>query len=288
VSEQQGVSPYSVGLVLLAIVSIQGGAAIAFGLFDEVGFAGAVLLRNLLAIPVALALFRPRLRGRGPAELRLAILFGVALGVMNLAIYAAIDRIPLGIAVTVEFLGPLAVAVLTGRGRLALLWAAMAALGVVALAGPFGGSADLLGIAFAAVAAAGWAAYILLGARVGRAFPGASGLVIGIAVAALLQLIPGVVSGGADLVRPEVLAVGAAVALLSTVIPYAAEIEALRRIPSAPFGVLMSLEPAVAALIGLIALDQGLNAGEVAGIALVVAASAGAVWTARRPARLIN
>ena len=274
--------------MLLAIVSIQGGAAIAFGLFDEVGFAGAVLLRNLLAIPVALALFRPHLRGGGPAELRLAILFGVALGVMNLAIYAAIDRIPLGIAVTVEFLGPLAVAVFTGRGRLALLWAAMAALGVVALAGPFGGSADLLGIAFAAVAAAGWAAYILLGARVGRAFPGASGLVIGIAVAALLQLIPGVVSGGADLVHPEVLAVGAAVALLSTVIPYAAEIEALRRIPSAPFGVLMSMEPAVAALIGLIALDQGLNAGEVAGIALVVAASAGAVWTARRPARLIN
>ena len=281
-------SSFAVGLVLLAIVSIQCGAAVAVSLFDQVGFAGAVFLRNLLAAPVLLALWRPVLRGRERSDLWLVAGFGVALGVMNFAIYAALDRIPLGVAVTVEFLGPLGVAVFTGRGRLALLWAALAALGVVALAGPFGQSADLLGIAFAAIAALGWAAYILLGARMGRAFPGASGLTAGVVIAALIQLPAGIAVGGSELVAPGVLAAAAAVAMLSTVIPYAAEIEALRRIPPAPFGVLMSLEPAVAALVGLIALDQGLDGGEVAGIALVVIASVGAIRTARRPARVVD
>jgi inner membrane transporter RhtA len=239
----------AVGLVLLSIVSIQCGAAVAISIFDRVGFAGAVLLRNLLAIPVLLALWRPSLAGRARSDLWLAVVFGVALGVMNLAIYAALDRIPLGVAVTVEFLGPLGVAVFTGRGPLSLLWAAMAAVGVVGLAGPFGGDADLLGIAFAGAAAVCWAAYILLGGRLGRAFPGASGLTIGVVIATLIQLPAGLAVGGSELVAPGVLAAGLAVAMLSTVIPYAAEIEALRRIPPAPFGVLMSLEPAVAALL---------------------------------------
>jgi inner membrane transporter RhtA len=281
-------SSFAVGLVLLAIVSIQCGAAIAISLFDQVGFAGAVLLRNLLAAPVLLALWRPSLRGRERSDLWLVAGFGVALGVMNFAIYAAIDRIPLGIAVTVEFLGPLAVAVFTGRGPLSLLWAAMAALGVVALAGPFGGDVDLLGIAFAAVAAAGWAAYILLGGRMGRVFPGASGLAIGVVIATLIQLPAGLAAGGSELVAPGVLAAAAAVAMLSTVIPYAAEIEAMRWIPPSPFGVLMSLEPGVAAMVGFIALDQGLDLGEVTGIALVVIASIGAIRTARLPARVVD
>jgi inner membrane transporter RhtA len=278
----------AVGLVLFAIVSIQSGAAIAISLFDRVGFAGAVFLRNLLAIPFAFALAPPRLRGRPANELRLALAFGVALAVMNLAIYAALDRIPLGIAVTVEFLGPLGVAVFTGRGPLSLLWAAMAALGVLALASPLGGSADLLGIACAGAAACGWAAYILIGGRLGRAFPGASGLAAGVVIAALLQSPAGIASGGTELLAPAVLGTAVAVALLSTVMPYGAELEALRRIPPAPFGVLMSLEPAVAALIGFIALGQGLSAGEVAGIALVVAASIGAIRTARVPARVVD
>jgi inner membrane transporter RhtA len=192
------------------------------------------------------------------------------------------------VAVTVEFLGPLGVAVFKGRGPLALLWAALAACGVAALAGPFGGSADLLGIGFAAVAALGWASYILLGGRVGRVFAGASGLTIGVTIAALIQLPAGLASGGSELVAPAVLGAGAAAAVLSTVVPYAAEIEALRRIPPAPFGVLMSLEPAVAALVGLIALDQGLDAGEIAGISLVVIASIGAIRTARLPAPVVN
>jgi inner membrane transporter RhtA len=278
----------AVGLVLLAIVSIQCGAAIAISIFDRVGFAGAVLLRNALAIPVLWALWRPSLAGRTRNDLWLAVEFGVALGVMNLSIYAALDRIPLGVAVTVEFLGPLAVAVFTGRGPLSLLWAAMAALGVVALAGPFGGEADLLGIAFAAVAAVCWAAYILLGGRLGGVFPGATGLTIGVVIATLIQLPAGLAAGGTELVAPGVLGAAFAVAMLSTVIPYASEIEALRWIPPSPFGVLMSLEPAVAALVGFVALDQGLAAGELVGMALVVAASIGAVRTARIPARVVD
>ncbi len=278
----------AVALVLLAIVSIQCGAAIAVGLFDDVGFAGAVLLRSLLALPILLAFWRPQLSGRAPTHLRLAVLFGIALGVMNLAFYAALDRVPLGIAVTIEFLGPLSVAVLTGRGPLATIWALLAAVGVVTLAGPFGGSPDASGIAFAAIAALCWAAYILLGRRIGRVFPGASGLVIGVAIGSLIQLPGGIASGGSELLAPGVLAIGAAVALLSTVIPYAAEIEALRRIHPAPFGILMSLEPAVAALVGLIALGQNLDAGEVAGIVLVVAASIGAIRTAPMPPPIVD
>jgi inner membrane transporter RhtA len=278
----------AVGLVLLGIASVQWGAAIAISLFDRVGFAGAVLLRNALAVPVLWLLWRPSLADRTRNDLWLAVAFGVALGVMNLSIYAALDRIPLGVAVTVEFLGPLGVAVFTGRGPLSLLWAAMAALGVVALAGPFGGEADLLGIAFAAIAGLCWASYILLGARIGRVFPGATGLTLGIVIATLIQLPAGIVVGGAELVAPGVLAAAFAVAMLSTVIPYAAEIEALRWIQPSPFGVLMSLEPAVAAAVGFIALDQGLDAGELVGMALVIAASIGAVRTARIPARVVD
>jgi inner membrane transporter RhtA len=268
----------AVALVMLSVVSIQSGAAVAIGLFDRVGPAGAVFLRNLLAIPFAFALSRVTLRGKTPEELRLVLAYGLALGLMNLSFYAALDRIPLGVAVTVEFLGPLGVAVFKGRGPLALLWAALAAAGVVAVAGP-GGSQDMLGIALAAIAAGCWAAYILIAVGVGRSFPGISGLAIGVVIAAAVQAPFGIVAGGTELLAPAVLAVGVAVALLSTLIPYAAEIEALRRLPPAPFGVLMSIEPAVAALVGLVALGQDLSGAEVAGIALVVVASIGAVRT---------
>jgi inner membrane transporter RhtA len=164
----------------------------------------------------------------------------------------------------------------------------MAAAGVVAVAGPFGGTQDLLGIALAAVAAACWAAYILLAVGVGRAFPGISGLAIGVVIAAAVQAPFGIAAGGIDLLAPTVLAVAIAVALLSTVVPYAAEIEALRRLPPAPFGVLMSLEPAVAALVGFVALGQDLSGAEIAGIALVVAASIGAVRTTELAAPAVN
>ena len=210
---------------------------------------------------------------------RLAVVFGIALAAMNFFFYSSLDRIPLGPAVTFEFVGPLAVALVASRTRLDLLWVALAAAGILLLAGP-GGSDDALGIALALAAGGCWGAYILISARVGQAFSGGQGLAIAMTVGTALMLAPGVAVGGEALLEPHVIAIGAAVALLSSVIPYSFELEALRTIPVGVFGVLMSLEPAVAALAGLIAIGQGLNAAEVCGIALVVMASAGVL---RRP-----
>ena len=263
-------------MVLGAVSSLQVGAAFGVTLFDEVGPGGAAFLRLLLAAAVLMAIWRPRLRGHPPADLRVALAFGATLGLMNWSIYEAIDRIPIGIAVTIEFTGPLAVAVLGSRRPLDLLWVALAAAGILLLADPGGGSVDRTGVAFALLAGACWAAYILLSARTGRAFPGGSGLAIAMVVGAAVTLPAGVVQGGAELLEPEVLAVAFAVALASSVLPYSLELEALRTLPEPVFGVLMSLEPAVAALAGLVVLDQALGAAEWVAIALVAVASAGA------------
>jgi inner membrane transporter RhtA len=265
-----------VALVVAAVTSLQFGAGFAVTLFDELGPAGAALLRLAIAAIVLWAIWRPRLGGHPGTDLRTAALFGLSLGLMNLCIYSAMDRIPLGIAVTIEFAGPLAVAVAASRRPLDLLWVALAAGGIVLLADPGGGSLDGLGVAFALAAAALWAAYILLSARTGRLFPGGSGLAIAMAVGAVAILPFGVGQAGGALLEPELLAAGAAVALVSSVIPYSFELEALRRLPARVFGVLMSLEPAVAALAGLIVLGQALGATEWLAIALVVVASAGA------------
>ena len=265
-----------VALVVAAVTSLQFGAAFAVTLFDELGPAGAAFARLAIAAVVLLAIWRPRLRGHEPADLRVAALFGITLGLMNWAIYSAMDRIPLGIAVTIEFAGPLGVAVVASRRPLDLLWVALAATGIVLLADPGGGSLDALGVAFALLAAAMWAAYILLSVRTGRLFPGGSGLAIAMAVGAVTILPMGVGQAGAALLEPHLLAGVAAVALASSVIPYSLELEALRRLPARVFGVLMSLEPAVAALAGLVVLGQALVVREWGAIALVVVAAAGA------------
>jgi inner membrane transporter RhtA len=271
----------AVALVLGAVFSVQAGGALATTLFDDVGPVGAVFLRSLFGAAVLAAIWRPRIAGAAPPSLRLAALFGLSLAGMNLCFYLALDRLPLGIAVTFEFAGPLVVALAGSRRALDLLWAALAALGILLLSGGFGGGGvDALGVVFALAAGAFWAAYILLGARVGRTFPGGVGLAIAMVVSALLLLVPGIAGGGAELLALGVLATGAGVGLLSSVIPYSLELEALRRLPTGVFGVLMSLEPAVAALIGFVALDQGLAAIEVAAIACVVVASAGALRAA--------
>jgi inner membrane transporter RhtA len=267
----------AVALVLGAIVSIQSGTAAATTLFDEVGPAGTVFLRLFLAALILLAIWRPRPLGLSREQLRLAGIYGLTLAGMNLLFYESLDRIPLGIAVTLEFVGPLAVAIWGSRRPLDLIWVGLAAAGILLLTGPGGSSPDALGVALALGAGACWAGYILIAARVGQAYEGGSGLAIAMAVGAALAVVPGVASGGADLVAPEVLGVALAVALACSVVPYSLELESLRRIPTQIFGVMMSLEPAVAAAIGLIALDQGLAAPEVAGIALVVVASAGAL-----------
>jgi len=263
-------------LVLGAILSVQLGAAAATSLFDEVGPGGTVLYRLVFAAIVLLALWRPDPRRAERGELGLVALFGVSLAAMNFSFYEALDRIPLGIAVTLEFIGPLGVALAASRRRLDLVWVALAAVGVVLVSGP-SGDADAAGIGFALGAGAFWAAYILFSARVGRAFPGGSGLALAMAVAAALMLVPGSALGGAELLDPGLAAVGLAIALLSSAIPYSLELEALRRLSVGVFGVLMSLEPAVAAAVGAVALSQGLSPAEVGGIAAVSAASAGAL-----------
>ncbi|MGH2925691.1 MAG: EamA family transporter [Solirubrobacterales bacterium] len=272
------------GLVIGAVASVQLGSALATTLFGELGPSGAVLLRTGFAAVILLAVWRPAVPRRLTGPLRDAVLLGLVMAGMNLSFYAALDRIPLGIAVTLEFTGPFAVAVAGSRRPADLLWVALAAGGILLLAPGLEGALDLLGAGFALLAGGFWAAYIVLAARVGQGYAGGRGLAMAMAVATVALIPAGVIGGGVELLRPGLLAIGIAVAVLSSAIPYSLELEALRRLPRATFGVLMSLEPGVAALVGLVALGQGLSTREAIAIALVVMASAGALGSARAPA----
>jgi len=273
----------SAALVLGGITSVQFGSAVASTLFARVGPGGAVLLRLGTATVVLLALWRPRLRGRPRHALLLAALFGLILAGMNLSFYSALHRIPLGIAVTIEFVGPLAVAVSGSRRAVDLLWVALAAVGILALTHGTAHGLNGLGVVFALIAGGLWAAYILVNARVGRAFERGTGLALAMLVGSVAALPVGIAGGGAHLLEPRSLAVGAAVGMLSSAIPYSFELEALRRIAASVFGVLMSLEPAMAALAGFLVLGQGLSGRALLGIALVIAASVGASRRTRTP-----
>jgi inner membrane transporter RhtA len=268
----------AVGLVVAAAVSPQIGAAFAVTLFDELGPGGAAFLRLAFAAIVLWAIWRPRLTG----DLRLAGAFGVALGLMNWSFYESIERIPLGVAVTIEFAGPLLVAVIGSRRPLDGVWIALAAVGIVVLVDPGGGSLDTAGVGFALAAAACWMAYIYLSKRTGAAFPGGSGLALAMAVGALIVLPAGLIQADGALTQPDLLGSALIVALASSVLPYSLELEALRRLPESVFGVLMSLDPAVAALAGFVVLDQALGGREVLAIAMVVVASAGAASFSHR------
>jgi inner membrane transporter RhtA len=267
------------GLVLLGIGSVQFGAAIAKGLFDELGPTGTVFLRVGFAALVLLALWRPSVRGFARRDYLVAVLFGLVLGAMNLSLYLALDRIPLGVAVTLEFVGPLGVAVAGSRRPLDLLWAALAATGILLLA-PLNilGDANLdpIGVALALLAGLFWASYILLSARTGSAFPGGTGLVIALCVATVALVPVGIIGGGAALLDPWLLLLAFGVAMLSSAIPYSLELEALRKLPARVFGVLMSLEPAVAALVGFVVLGERLGLRALAAVVLVTAAAVGA------------
>lgn len=263
-------------LVLSAIASVQFGSAVAVQLFSRVGPGGAVLLRLATASVLLGAIWRPRVRGRSRGEWLLAAGFGVVLAGMNFSFYSAIHRIPLGIGVSLEFVGPLTLAVAGSRRRIDLLWVGLAATGILLLTR--GGTHGLngVGVVLALLAGSLWGAYILLSARVGRTFERGTGLALAMCFGSLFQLPVGVATGGAHLLEPRTLLIGAAVGMLSSAIPYSFELEALRRIAAHVFGVLMSLEPAMAALAGFLLLGQGLSARAVVGIALVVAASTGA------------
>jgi inner membrane transporter RhtA len=262
-------------LVVGAIASVQSGAAIATRLFPAVGAGGAVFLRLVVSAVLLLALTRPTIRGVARRDLLLVVGFGLVLAVMNCLFYLSIARIPLGVAVTVEFLGPLGVAIAGSRRLLDLVWVALAALGVALLAGG-GGRLDIVGVILAASAGVFWATYILVSQRVGRTFTGMTGLAIALGVGGIAMVPYGLIAGGRHLLRPGVLGKGAAIAVLSSAIPYSLELAALRRLRASVFGVLMSLEPAVAALSGLIFLNQRLRWQEWIAVGAVMVASVGA------------
>ncbi len=298
-------------LILAGIVSVQVGAGLASRLFAVVPPAAVTLLRLwssavVMAVPAVAARLRRGHKVAGPTapggpaprpgqvrrlvpgraagitrraagwrSLAVAAMFGLTLAAMNFAIYQSFARIPLGVAVTIEFLGPLGVAVAASRRLIDLGWVVLAASGA-ALLTRGGGHVTVIGVAFALVAAGCWAAYILLAASTGRRFPGSAGLTIAMAVAAVAITPLGIVAGGTAMFRPQILAVGACIGLLSSVIPYSLELEALRRMPPRVFSILMSLEPAVAALVGLILLGQLLTATEWIAVGCVMVACIGA------------
>ncbi len=269
------------GLVLGGIASVQFGAALAVTLFVRVGPGGAVLLRLISATVVLAIISRPRVRGRTRRELLLVVLFGLILAAMNLTFYQAIDRIPLGVAVTIEFVGPLTVAVISSKRLLDLIWIVLAAVGILALMHGDTHSLNTLGVILALVAGCLWGCYILVNSRVGQAFEGGAGLSLAMCIATVAVLPFGIAQGGAHLLEPQLLLVGAAVGILSSAIPYSCELEALRRMATNVFAVLMSVEPAMAAFAGFVVLGQSLSTREFAGMALVVAASVGASLKAR-------
>ncbi|MFF7261942.1 DMT family transporter [Streptomyces sp. NPDC008159] len=270
-----------VGLVLAGGVSVQFGGALAVSLMPRAGALGVVTLRLAVAALVLLVVCRPRLRGHSRADWGTVVAFGITMAAMNGLFYQSLARIPLGPAVTLEVLGPLTLSVVASRRAVNLVWAGLALCGVFLLGGGGGGFGDLdpVGVAFALSAGAMWAAYIVFSARTGRRFPQADGLALAMVVAAVLFLPLGVVESGGRLLAPTTLALGAAVAVLSSVLPYTLELLALRRLPSSTFAVLMSLEPALAAAAGFLILDQTLSATESLAIALVIGASMGAVRT---------
>ncbi|MFP8885472.1 EamA family transporter [Streptomyces mangrovi] len=265
-------------LVLLGIVSVQVGAALAKNLFSAAGSFGTVALRLFFAAAVLMLLWRPSPRMNRRAW-TVVLGYGAVLGLMNLCFYLALARIPLGIAVTIEFLGPLGVALAGARRWLDAFWAVLAGGGVVLMEGR--GELDLVGCLFALAAGVCWGLYILLGAALGRHTAEGGGLALGMAVAALSAVPFGVADSGTALLQPWVLAAGIGVALLSSVIPYSLDLEALRRMPPRVFGILMSLEPAVAALIGLVVLRESLYWSQWAAVLCVVVASAGATRAVR-------
>jgi len=267
-----------VSLVLIGMLSVQFGAAVSKEQFSEIPPVGMVLLRLMTSSLILLVLARPRLAGRSATDWRPVLALGLALGAMNWAFYESFARIPLGVAVTIEFVGPLSVAAVGRRHPRDLVWVGLAALGVVLFgAGPT--RVDALGFGLALLAGACWALYIVSTAATGQRWPGVEGLAVASTVAALCVAPFAVASAGARLLEPHLLLLGALVGLLSSVIPYSLEMVALRTLPARVFGILMSLEPATAALVAALVLGEWLTPLQVVAIACVTAASVGAART---------
>jgi len=270
-------------LVTLGMVFTQTGASFAKMLFPLVGAGGATALRLTLAALVLIAVFRPWRYRLGPKQWRAVLLYGGAMGAMNLFFYAALEHIPLGIAVALEFTGPLAVALFGARKLVDFLWIVLAVSGFALLLPWTQTSGDIapIGMVLALCAGACWAGYIVFGQRAGTG-GGAHIAALGVGTAALIAVPFGVATAGASLIDPALLPLGLAVALLSSAIPYALDMVALPHIPSRLFGILMSGQPAFAALSGLVILGEVLSWGQLAGMAAIIAASIGATLTIAR------
>jgi inner membrane transporter RhtA len=275
-------------MVLGSCTSLQVGAACAARLFPVIGSTAATFLRLAVAAVVVLLVTRPRVRTWSGGQWRSVVLFGLSLAAMNGSFYESIARIPLGTAVTIEFLGPLTLAAVLSRRLRDLVWVALAAAGVTLLGVADGiggaGSLDPVGVAFALVAGVFWAAYILASARVGSQVPGSGGLAVALAVAAVAMAPLGAAGVATTVTSPHLLLLAAATGVLASVIPYSLEFAALRRLPAHVFGVLLSLEPAVAATAGWLLLGQRMGPREAVAVGVVVLASAGSTLTSRRAA----
>ena len=268
--------------VFLAIISVQGGAAIAKGLFPAVGAAGTASLRIGLSALMLLVAVRPRLSSLTAAQWRAVAPYGVALGMMNFLFYCALARVPLGLGVTLEFVGPLLVALSGSRRLLDVLWAVLAGAGI-ALIAPWGGHGiDVVGMLFALAAGGCWAVYIVLGGRVAEVLPGNTAVAVGMLFATLAVLPFGLADGQLVHLTPRLLGLGCALALLSSALPFTLEMQALKSLPTRIFSILMSIEPAAAALCGLIFLGERLTPAQWVAVVLVMVASAGATLTAKR------
>ncbi|RLP81374.1 EamA family transporter [Mycetocola lacteus] len=270
-----------VALVLAGMACQDVGAAFAILVFPQTGALGMVALRMGFSAILLLLIARPSLRGRSRAQWLTVVGFAFSLMLMNALFYLAIERIPLGPAVAIEVLGPLTLSVITGRGRMRWLWAALALAGVALLGHGGWGTMDPIGVLLALSAGVMWALYIVTSARTGASFQGLDGLAIAMTIGAIMILPFGLIASGGAVLAPQILALGLLIAIMSSTIPYAAELNALRRLPTAVFSVLMSLGPVVAALAGLFVLGQTLGLFEVLAIVLIVCASAGAVQSSR-------
>jgi len=268
--------------VLLSIISVQCGAAIAKGLFPQIGAAATASLRIGLSAIILMIAFRPNLSKLNFKQWKYVILYGICLGTMNMIFYMAIARIPVGLGVTLEFVGPLLLAIFGSKKAVDFLWVILAATGIALIAPWTNTGLDIIGVLLALLAGVFWAGYIILGGRISKIMKGGDAVAIGMIFATIVILPFGVFGGGLGQLNPKLLGLGAALALLSSAIPFTLEMRALKQLPARTFSILMSLEPAMASLAALVFLNEYLSLKECFAVAFVVIASAGSSLTARR------
>lgn len=268
--------------VLLAIISVQCGAAIAKSIFPVIGPIGTTSIRIGISAILLLLAYRPNLFQITPKQWKLVVPYGLCLGAMNLIFYLAIQRIPIALAVTLEFIGPLLVAIIGSRRLIDYCWVLLAATGIVLIAPWSNNRIDALGVLFALLAGALWAAYIVLGGKISKIMNGGQAVSTGMLFAAILILPFGFYENGLANLTPKLFGMGIALALLSSAIPFTLEMKALGQLPPRTFSILMSLEPAAAAVCAFIFLQESLNFYEILAVVCVVIASAGSTLTAKR------